>query len=240
MSREPFDPRELADGQTPAEGGGDDDLATVARELEAFAAAESPRPSPAFTEHVMAAVEHEPLPTPPRTFLVALAMLDPRAAWRALGGNVRLAAGASGPGRAGRPRLTLRLQAVALLLAVVLVVAGGGTAAAVGAAAFVQAISNVRPGPTQTLPPTERPSILPTTTPTHHDEPSPGHTETTEPSETAEPSESEHPDAHETPEPSESEHPEASEDDHGSSGGGEHSPQPSGSADPSGDHGGDD
>jgi hypothetical protein len=243
MSRQPFDPAELTNGEqdTASSTGGagttNADLVAVARELEAFATAESPLPSPALTERVVAALAYEPAPTPPRTFLVAIAALDLGAAGRALGANLRLALG----GGAG-VRVALRLEAAALLLAVLLVVAGGGAAAAVGAAAFIQAITSApAPSPTIGLPPTAHPSALPSTAPTHHDR-SPDATATAEPTESADPSESEGPGVTETPEPSESDPPEAGDDGHEGSGGSGaiRTPRPSGSPEASNDQGGDD
>ncbi|MGZ3632584.1 MAG: hypothetical protein ACXWQ6_10320 [Candidatus Limnocylindrales bacterium] len=246
MSRHPFDPAELGDGddRVPAE-----ELLAIARELEDLARAESPVPAAAFPARVSAAISAEATPTPPRTFLMAVGALRFGDAWRALGANARVVAGSGRVVPVG-----LRFQAAALLLALAVITVGGAGVVTVGSAALVQALRTPpQPAPTLTIAPSLPPASVapsgPTRSPSASE--SPEASGSPEPSESAEPGETES--NLETADPQDSERPEASADAHGgsdgsgdggagsgSSGGSGRTPRPSGTPGASDDgHGND-
>ena len=166
-------------------------LQAVERELEAFADETRLAPSAELIDRIMAAVEEEPTPTPPVTFLHAVGALALVDAWRAWRLNLRVALG-TGPAT-GR----LRMQALAVVVVAALLVGLGGTTVAVGAARLVQAIvtpsvTDLDPTPTPSPEATVRPEATPTPSPSPDasasPEASPG--ESAEPDESGEPEES--------------------------------------------------
>jgi len=170
------EPRFGADELGPTQGSELDDAMEAVRALEAVANDGAVRPSPAFTDRVMAALADAPSPAP----LGFLAPLRRRGLLAGFGGSVRQAWASIG---AGRPAF-----ARAAALAYVLVVALAGTSLA-GAATFGAAGALGLLGH-ETAPPSPEPTTLPVMTPapTIAAPPSVEPSESPEPSETAEPS----------------------------------------------------
>jgi uncharacterized membrane protein YgcG len=174
-------------GQRPIHVDDEERVATeMARELEDLAGQSGMAPSAAFTDRIMAAVAHEPVPQPARAFGAALAARRMGAAVASIGDAWRVLVGGSTP-------LAVRAQALALVLVVAvgsLAVAGGVT---VGAIDLLNA--NQPPHPSPTAPqPTEPPSS-PSPSPSPNPSPSLSPSTTVEPSTDAAPT----PDATETP-----------------------------------------
>jgi hypothetical protein len=170
MTRRPFRPEDLADGDdAPSTADLAGALAT-ARELEALAAFDV-NPSDGFKDRVMGAIAAEPLPAPVRA--VGAAARGRRLA--ALVGSFGDAWRVAWSG--GRP-FAVRAQALALVLVVVVALGSAGSLALVGG---WNALSPLR-SPDMT--PAASPELTPLPTPT----PSPSPSESAEPS--AEPSES--------------------------------------------------
>ena len=207
---QPIRPDELSalDGQgDPAE------LAAAlgtARLIERTAGADGVRPTPGFSDRVMAAIAGEPLPR--RNRLVALAGLF-RLTWQTMLS-------------ANRPPM-VRARALAIVLGALIALGslgGAATLAAAGALNLFQA--HPSSGPSQLPHPQVSPSPDPTQThePEHTSAPSetPEASESPEPTETAEPGDS--------PEPAASDHPRPSGGDGG--GGGKATPRPSHTPEP--------
>jgi hypothetical protein len=149
----------------------------LARELEASAARVSVRPSPDFTDRVMAAVAKEPAAAPVRAARIALRhgafwafLASVRDAWR-------VTVSPAFP-------MAMRAQAMAMVLVVVGLTAGTSVVAA-GAFGLLEG-DRPTPPPSQTLE-TPVPTALPTATPTDGTA-SPEPSDTPEPSDSAEPS----------------------------------------------------
>jgi hypothetical protein len=204
-----FDPSELhdADGDgshlTDAESAA---MLSTARDLEAFARAESTGPTSGFEDRVMTAIAAEPPPRAVATggWLAGFAVVV-RDAWR-----ITWSGG-------GRP-LAVRAQAFALVLLVVIAFGSLGTAAAVG-------VSRLLAGDPSTPPPTA-PSVEPSIAPPTPSLPAPS----TAPSPSTSPSTSPSPSA--TDEPGGSSEPTASPDGTDDSGG---TPRPTASPRPTTD-----
>jgi uncharacterized membrane protein YgcG len=165
-------------------------VAEVSRELERLEVDPGLPPPPDFTDRVMAAVAHEPLPQPARAFGAAILAGRIRAAVAAVGDAGRVATRGFAP-------VAIRVQALALIL----VVAGLGVALAGGAAVGAINVLTSPSSPSQPVP-SFVPSVSPSVGPT--DSPSPSNAATAEPTDSASP-----PD---TPEPTETVEPTHSDD----------------------------
>jgi hypothetical protein len=189
----PFGPSELdgVSGLPPDELAADTRLA---RELEASAARVSVRPSPDFTDRVMAAVAKEPVAAPARAARIALRRGAFGAFLASLRDAWRVTVSPAFP-------IAMRAQAMALVLVVVGLTAGSGVVAA-GALGLLdgdrptprpsQPVETPAPSAPTTEAPSERPASL---EPTSSPEPSPSFDEqSAEPSDSADPSEATEPD----------------------------------------------
>jgi hypothetical protein len=203
----------------------------LVRDLEAYARGTAHAVPSELLPRVLAAVAREAPPTPPVGFARAVAALAPRDAARAFGGMLALIDG----GRRGGP--ALRLRAAAMVVATILVVGSAAAGATFGGAQLVHGWLVTQAGPSTTAtdvvsPTPARTSEAATPTPVEHS-----------PHGSARPSDSEGP--HETVEPTgpaESAEPTENDGDQpsgdpqdrpgpssgGGSGGGGHSPEPSG------------
>jgi hypothetical protein len=182
-----FDPSELHDADgAPLSDAESAAMLSTARDLEAFARAESIAPTSGFEDRVMTAIAAEPPPRAVATggWLAGFALVV-RDAWR-----ITWSGG-------GRP-LAVRAQAFALVLLVVVAFGSLGTVAAVG-------VSRLLTGD-PTTPPTTAPSVDPSVVPPTPSLPTPS----TGPSPMPSPSTS--PSAGETDEPGESSEPSESPD----------------------------
>src|SRR5687768_14915123 len=155
-----FDPAELDDeGRRPTDADSAGLLAT-ARDLEAFARAETTMPTTDFEDRVMAAIAKEPPPRPRATGRGLIGLLVAvRDAWRIAWSG-------------GRP-LAVRAQAFALLLVAALAVGSVGSLATVGVARLLA--PDATPAPTVPPVPSQSPSpsIAPSASPAPSVAPSP-------------------------------------------------------------------
>ena len=167
-----FDPGELRDADgTPLGDAESAALLGTARDLEAFARAESVAPTVGFEDRVMAAIAAEapPRPVVAGGFLVGMVGAV-RDAWRiAFSG--------------GRP-MAVRAQALALVLLVVVATGSVGTLAAAGVA---QLLAD-RPGPSPSIDPSVPPTVEPSPTPEPTRSPAPTLTPSPSPSASPTPS----------------------------------------------------
>jgi uncharacterized membrane protein YgcG len=213
-------------GRRPVHVDDEERVATeMGRELEDVAAQSGVTPPAGFADRVMTAIAHEPLPQPARAFGAALAGRRLGAALASIGDAWRVVVGRSTP-------LSVRAQALALVLVVTvgsLAVVGGAT---VGAISLLNASQPPHPSPTAPQP------SQPPTSPS----PSPSPSITVAPPTESVPSQ----DATETPEGTDgpgatqrtetgTSRPTATEDHGGGSGGGQ---TPSPTATGTDDHGG--
>lgn len=209
-----------------------DEVAGVARELEAYARGTAHAVPPELMPRVLAAVAREAPPTPPVGFARAIAALAPRDAARAFGAMLALVEGRR-PGGPG-----LRLRAAAMVMAIILLVGSAAAGATLGGARlagdWLGTLASPSTAATDVTSPTPaRTSTLTTPTPddrSPHSSAHPG--DSAEPHGSAEPSGSA-----ESAEPSEKDDGRASDDpgdgpspSNGGerSGDGGHSPEPTG------------
>jgi hypothetical protein len=152
-----FDPAELDDeGRRPTDADAAGLLAT-ARDLEAFARAETTMPTTDFEDRVMAAIAKEPPPRPRATGRGLIGLLVAvRDAWLIAWSG-------------GRP-LAVRAQAFALLLVAALAVGSVGSLATVGVARLLA--PDATPAPTVPPLPSPSPSIPPSVAPSASPAPS--------------------------------------------------------------------
>jgi hypothetical protein len=181
-----FDPSELHDADgAPLSDAESAAMLSTARDLEAFARAESIAPTSGFEDRVMTAIAAEPPPRAVATggWIAGFAVVL-RDAWRI-----------TWSGGGGRP-LAVRAQAFALVLLVVVAFGSLGTVAAVGVSRILTgdpttppitapSVDPLIPRPTSSFP---TPSIAPSPPPSTSPSPSAG--ESDEPGESSEPSES--------------------------------------------------
>ncbi len=149
---------------------------SAARELEAAAMAADVRPTPGFSERVMAVVATEPMPRPVVAFGLAARQGRARAAFGALFDTWRLA------WSGGRP-MAARAQALAIVAVLVLAVASVSGFAIAGVAGMLGRSTVVSPSPQSIVaPPSEEvaPSPAPSEEPRATPKPSatPEHTAT--------------------------------------------------------------
>lgn len=166
-----------------------DGLGGVTRDLEAYARGTAHALPPDLVARVLAAVVHEPPPTPAMAFGRAVAALAPREAARAFGALVALAGGRRGG------RLGLRLRAAALVVATVLVLGSAAAGASIGGAQLVHGWLLTQTGPSPTMTDLVSPTPVRSVSPAA---PTPGERS---PHPSARPTDSERP--HESAEPSE-------------------------------------
>lgn len=182
----PFRPDELTGSDQPADSAELAAASEVARLIERRLGTDGVRPTPGFSERVMAAVAAQPAPRRSRLAILAGAL---RMTWQtALSAN--------------RPPL-VRARALAIVLAALVAlgsIGGAATLAAAGALNLLQPHPTVAPLVIPHPQPSHSPEPAQTQDPRRSPEPSQavGPAETPEPAETAEPGE--------TPEPSASDH----------------------------------
>jgi uncharacterized membrane protein YgcG len=152
----PFRPGELDGGGEPLTLVEQARALSAARELEAAAMAAGVRPTPGFSERVMAAVATEPLPRPVAALGLAARQGRARAAFGALVDTWRLA------WSGGRP-LAARAQALAIVAVLVLAVVSVSGVAISGVVGMLGRSTVVPPGPQLIVaPPSEEVSPSPT------------------------------------------------------------------------------
>jgi len=189
----------------------------VTRELERLEADPGVPPSADFTDRVMAAVHHAPVPQPARAFSAAILAGRIGAAARAVADAWRVATRGFAP-------IAIRAQALAL----VLVVAGLGVALAGGAAVGAMNVLTSGPAPSQPIP-----NVAPSSVPSASALPSPSNPPAASDGATAEPTDSTSPS--DTPQPTDTIEPTHSED---HSGGGSPDTLAPRTPEPTDDHGG--
>ena len=151
----PFRPGELDGAGEPLRLVEQAQALATARELEAAVMAADVRPTPGFSERVMAAVATEPLPRPVVAFGLAARQGRARAAFGALVDTWRLA------WSGGRP-LAARAQALAIVAVLVLAVASVSGVAIAGVAGMLGRSTVVPPSPQLIVaPPSEKVSPSP-------------------------------------------------------------------------------
>jgi hypothetical protein len=157
----PFRPGELDSADEPLTLAEQAQVFAAAREVEAAAMAADVRPTPGFSDRVMAAVAAEPLPRPMAAFGRAARQGRARAAFSALSDTWRLA------WSGGRP-LAARAQALAIVAVLVLAVASMSGVAIAGVAGMFGRSTVATPTPQSTVPPPSQepsPSATSTATP---------------------------------------------------------------------------